>query len=870
MYQLSDIRKLFLDYFIKNNHELVKSYSLLPHNDNSLLFTNSGMVQFKNVFLGLEQKPFKTATTAQKCLRAGGKHNDLDNVGYTARHHTFFEMLGNFSFGDYFKEQAIFYAYDLIHNILGIPKDKLLVTVYHNDDEAANLWKKIAKFDDSKIIRIPTSDNFWSMGDVGPCGPCTEIFYDYGSSIKGGPPGSPEQDGDRFVEIWNLVFMQYNQLANGEQLKIAKPSIDTGMGLERITSVLQGVTDNYDIDIFKNIIDNIENLIKVKVTQQNKPSFKVIADHMRAAVFMISDGILPSNEGRGYVLRRIIRRAIRHGYLLNNKQPIFYNLVPVINNLMGEAYPEIKLAETLIINTLKSEEEKFGNTVVDGMKLLDESMSLVNNKIFPGEIAFKLYDTFGFPLDLTEDILRQSNIKVNVTEFNSYMQKQKEQSKKAWLGSGEIKDNEYWFNLANQLETKFIGYETLSGTSKPLKIVNQNLVEQSNLSAGEEGFLLLEETPFYAESGGQVGDIGIIKASGLEVEVLDTQKFAAKLIVHKIKVINGSLNLNQTLELLVNQQLRKQAAANHTATHLLFAAISKVMGVSVSQQGSLVTPYRLRSDIYINQPLSKQDIINIEHEVNSIILQNLPISVSFMPYEQAIESGAKFLLGEKYPEIVRVVRIGDEVQYSTELCGGTHVKYTGEIGILKILSESGIKAGVRRIEATTNLGVLNYMQDLENKLNDIYANANANSSSILVKINNLISENKSLKNEVMNLRNKSLLNSLEDNLQNINGVNFITLAVEQIVLNDLKDLQMNALNKFKPALLLFVNHQTNPDSFLISIDSEESKLNLTELLNNLKNSLQAKGGGNKSLIQGKLTNGNTEQLKQTIANWLNS
>ena len=698
---LTDVRKKFLEYFKKNNHQIVESSNLVPNNDPTLMFTNSGMVQFKNVFTGLEKKPFKTATTAQKCVRAGGKHNDLENVGYTPRHHTFFEMLGNFSFGDYFKEQAIIHAWNLLTKEFGLPKEKLLVTVYHEDKESFNLWKKIAGLSDDKIIKISTSDNFWSMGDTGPCGPCSEIFYDHGDKLKGGPPGSPDEDGDRFIEIWNLVFMQYEQISKEKRINLPKPSVDTGMGLERMTAVLQNTHDNYNIDHFKKIMRTSSEILKSPINDKTIASHRVIADHLRASSFLIAEGILPSNEGRGYVLRRIMRRGMRHSHTLGSKEPIFYKLFDVLLNEMKKSYPELSQGKDLIIETLKNEEEKFSSLLERGIKILDENLGKVKNKILPGDIVFKLYDTYGFPLDLTADILRAKNIKIDIKSFDKEMEKSKALARANWKGSGDKSLEEKWFKIREELNpTEFLGYEFNKAEGVVLKISKgKEFIKEAK--EGDDVQLITNQTPFYAESGGQVGDQGVIKTSTGKINVLDTQKKMGDLHVHVGKVSKGSIKVGDNVNLEIDVKRRKDAKAYHSATHLLHEALRRTLGKHVTQKGSLVSPEKLRFDFSHNKPIEKSEIVKIENLVNDMVSNSSDVKTRIMTPKEAVDNGALALFGEKYGDEVRVLSMGHENKkyFSTELCGGTHVANTAEIGKFKIINQSSIASGVRRVEA---------------------------------------------------------------------------------------------------------------------------------------------------------------------------
>ncbi|MAW16946.1 MAG: alanine--tRNA ligase [Pelagibacteraceae bacterium] len=698
---LTDIRAKFLNYFKNNDHKIVDSSNLVPNNDPTLMFTNSGMVQFKNVFTGLEKRPYKRATTSQKCVRAGGKHNDLENVGYTPRHHTFFEMLGNFSFGDYFKEQAIEHAWKLLTKDFELPKDKLSVTVFHEDDESFKLWKKIAGLSENKIIKISTSDNFWSMGDTGPCGPCSEIFYDHGEKLRGGPPGSPHQDGDRFIEIWNLVFMQYEQISKGKRIDLPKPSVDTGMGLERMTAVLQGTHDNYNIDHFKKIISASSEIIKTPINDKTIASHRVISDHLRASSFLIAEGILPSNEGRGYVLRRIMRRGMRHAHSLGSKSPVFYKLFDILLNEMNSSYPELATGKDLIVETLKNEEEKFSSLLERGMKILDENLDKVKNNTLPGVVAFKLYDTYGFPIDLTEDILRSKNIKVDNVAFEKEMEKSKTLARANWKGSGDKSVEEKWFKIREELSpTEFLGYEFNKAEGVVLKISKGNKFVDS-ASAGSDIEIITNQTPFYGESGGQVGDQGVIFKSDCRINITDTQKKMGDLFVHVGKIESGTLKIGQSVNLEINVENRNNSKANHSATHLLHESLRRTLGKHVTQKGSLVSPERLRFDFSHNKPIEKEEMVKINKVVNEIVDGSTEVQTRIMTPKEAIKLGALALFGEKYGEEVRVVFMGKESNgfFSIELCGGTHVKNTKEVGKFQVISQSSIASGVRRVEA---------------------------------------------------------------------------------------------------------------------------------------------------------------------------
>ena len=714
---LNEIRSTFLKYFEKNDHKIVESSNLVPNNDPTLMFANSGMVQFKNVFTGLEKRDYKRATTSQKCVRAGGKHNDLENVGYTPRHHTFFEMLGNFSFGDYFKEKAIFYAWDLITKDFGLDKNRLYFTVFSEDDEAFNLWKKITGFNDDRIIRIPTSDNFWSMGETGPCGPCSEIFYDHGDHLKGGLPGTKDQDGDRYIEIWNLVFMQYEQVSKEKRIDLPKPSVDTGMGLERIAALLQGTHDNYKTDHFIKLINSISETIKIKPSETNLSSFRVIADHLRASSFLLAEGVLPSNEGRGYVLRRIMRRGMRHCHLLGSKEPVFFNIFKTLMNEMSGNYPELMRAESLIKETLRMEEEKFLVLLDRGMKILNDEISNVDKKL-SGEVAFKLYDTYGFPLDLTEDILKNKSLTLDHKKFDDLMIKSKELAKKNWKGSGDSSVDEIWFGIKDKVgPTEFLGYEYEHAEAVIQKIVKNNK-EVEKLSDGDEGIIILNQTPFYGESGGQVGDSGTIKSGENIFEVNDVQKKLGNLFVHYGKMRNGNLKINENVELKIDVEKRNNVRAYHSATHLLHESLRRILGTHVTQKGSLVAPDRLRFDFSHMKPISSDELEKIDNSVNEVVQKKSEVITRIMTPKEGIEHGALALFGEKYGDEVRVVFMGDEGNkyFSTELCGGTHVRNTGDVGKFKIISQSAIASGVRRVEALRDKQLEEFLTNKEKQI----------------------------------------------------------------------------------------------------------------------------------------------------------
>ncbi len=758
---VNEIRSAFLDYFAKNGHEVVPSSPLVPRNDPTLMFTNAGMVPFKNVFTGLEKRDYVRATSSQKCVRAGGKHNDLDNVGYTARHHTFFEMLGNFSFGDYFKEHAIELAWNLITKEYGLPADKLLVTVYSEDEEAFNIWKKLTGFADEKIIRISTSDNFWAMGDTGPCGPCSEIFYDHGEHIWGGPPGSPEEDGDRFIEIWNLVFMQYEQMPE-KRIDLPRPSIDTGMGLERFAAIMQGVHNNYEIDLFKALISSSEHITGVAAEGNAQASHRVIADHLRSMAFLIADGVLPSNEGRGYVLRRIMRRAMRHANLLGAKEPVIFKMLPTLVREMGQAFPELPRAEKLIEETVQLEEKRFIKTLERGLGLLeDATSSLGTGDQLDGETAFKLYDTYGFPLDLTQDALRSREIAVDTDGFNSAMERQRAEARAAWSGSGDAATDAIWFSIKEKAgATEFLGYETEKAEGAVLSLVKDG-EEVTVLKQGEEGSLILNQTPFYGESGGQVGDCGSMIAEGVSLVVTNTHKKADGLFVHSVRVESGEVKVDDALELIVDHSRRSSIRSNHSATHLVHEALREVLGTHVAQKGSLVTPERLRFDFSHPKPVSADETAQVEALANEIVLQNAPVETSLMEVDEAIEAGAMALFGEKYGDEVRVVSMGTATagekagkSYSVELCGGTHVKRTGDIGLVTVVSEGAVAAGVRRIEALTGDEARKYLAEQDALMRETAGLLKVSAGDVPSRVAGLLDERKKLERELAEAKKK--------------------------------------------------------------------------------------------------------------------
>ncbi|NYJ09239.1 alanyl-tRNA synthetase [Rhizobium leguminosarum] len=795
---VNDIRSTFLDYFKKNGHEIVSSSPLVPRNDPTLMFTNAGMVQFKNVFTGLEKRPYSTATTSQKCVRAGGKHNDLDNVGYTARHLTFFEMLGNFSFGDYFKENAIELAWKLVTEGFDLPKHRLLVTVYSEDEEAATLWKKIAGFSDDKIIRIPTSDNFWQMGDTGPCGPCSEIFIDQGENVWGGPPGSPEEDGDRFLEFWNLVFMQFEQTEPGVRNPLPRPSIDTGMGLERMACILQGVQSVFDTDLFRTLIGAIEETMGAKA--KGSASHRVIADHLRSSAFLIADGVLPSNEGRGYVLRRIMRRAMRHAQLLGAKEPLMYKLLPTLVQEMGRAYPELVRAEALISETLKLEEGRFRKTLERGLSLLsDATTDLGKGDMLDGETAFKLYDTYGFPLDLTQDALRAREIGVDISGFTDAMQRQKAEARSHWAGSGEKATETIWFELREKHgATEFLGYDTETAEGVVQAIVKEGAAAEE-VKAGDKVQIVVNQTPFYGESGGQMGDTGVISSDHGRIEISDTQKKGEGLFVHSGVVVEGAFKSGDAVVLTVDHARRSRLRANHSATHLLHEALREVLGTHVAQKGSLVAPERLRFDVSHPKPMSAEELKIVEDMANEIVLQNSAVTTRLMSVDDAIEEGAMALFGEKYGDEVRVVSMGTGLHgaksnkpYSVELCGGTHVSATGQIGLIRVLGESAVGAGVRRIEAVTGESAREYLAEQDDRVKTLAASLKVQPSEVLSRVEALMDERRKLEKELADAKRKLAMGGGQggsaDAVREVAGVKFLGKSISGVDPKDLKGL----------------------------------------------------------------------------------
>ena len=861
---VNEIRSAFLGYFAREGHEIVPSSPLVPRNDPTLMFTNAGMVQFKNVFTGLEKRPYSRAVTAQKCVRAGGKHNDLDNVGYTARHHTFFEMLGNFSFGDYFKECAIELAWRLVTKEFGVPADRLLITVYIDDDDAFDLWRKISGLPDKKILRIAGDDNFWAMGETGPCGPCSEIFYDHGDHIWGGPPGSPEAEGDRFVEIWNLVFMQYEQLADGKRVDLPRPSIDTGMGLERMAAVLQGTHDNYKIDLFAALIEAVAEFTGVDVEGERKASHRVIADHVRASAFLIADGVLPSNEGRGYVLRRIMRRAMRHAELLGAKEPLMWRLVPVLAREMGQAYPELIRAEALVTETLKLEEIRFRRTLERGIALLEEaSKSLKKGDMFDGETAFTLYDTYGFPLDLTQDALKPRGIGVDIASFSDAMERQRAKARASWAGSGEAAAGEVWFALREKVgPTEFLGYETESAEGAVTAVLRDGK-EVSALKKGETGVVVLNQTPFYGESGGQVGDTGVMVADGIRFRVTDTQKYAGDVYAHIGTVEQGTVQAGAALGLEVDHVQRGSIRKNHSATHLLHEALRQVLGDHVAQKGSLVAPDRLRFDFSHPKAMSGEEIERVEDIANDMVLQNAPVITRLLSRDDAMASGARALFGEKYGDEVRVVAMGQDpstsaggntMGWSVELCGGTHVNRTGDIGLISVIAEGGVSAGVRRIEALTATAARHNANNLVQLAKTAASELRVPLEDLPARAGALVEERKRLERDLSEAKKKLALSGGasagergegSDGVRTIGDVKLIARAVEGIDLKDLRSLADDGKKKLGSGVVAIVGVTADGKAgIVVGVTNDlTARFSAVDLVRKAADVLGGKGGG---------------------------
>ena len=845
---VNQIRKTFLDYFAKQNHKVVPSSSLVPDNDPTLMFTNSGMVQFKNILAGNETRDYTRATTAQKSVRAGGKHNDLDSVGYDVRHHTFFEMLGNFSFGDYFKDYAIPYAWELLTKEFGLPKEKLAVTIYHNDDEAHDIWKKVSGLPEDRIIRIATKDNFWQMGDTGPCGPCSEIFYDHGPEVWGGLPGTPEEDGDRFIEIWNLVFDQFEDLPDGSRINLKRPSIDTGMGLERIAAILQGVHSNFETDMFQHLIKAIADIANTDPNGPLKASHNVVADHLRAISFLIADGVLPSNEGRGYVLRRIMRRAMRHAYLLGVKEPMIYKLLPTLQQEMGEAYPELYARENLIRETIAIEEERFGRTLDKGMKLLDDEVAkLSSGGKLSGETAFKLYDTYGFPLDLTQDALKAKNIEVDVEGFDACMEKQKAEARKNWAGSGDEGVAKVWYGIQDKCgASEFLGYSTLKADAEITALV-QDDKEVSEVTGGRFE-LVTNQTPFYGECGGQVGDIGAIKGKNFSAEVIDCKRKLNGIFVHICELKNGMVKVGDVANLAVNGENRARICANHSVTHLAHKALKQVLGDHVAQKGSMVEAERMRFDISHPKQITAEQLREVERIVNEQIRKDLTVSTVIMNKDEAVKTGAMALFDEKYAEDVRVVTMGDEAcPFSRELCGGTHVKHTGNIGYFHILSESAVAAGVRRLECVTGVGADEYVHHVEEKLHHVAASLKTNVNDLDNRIAGLLEERKKLENEIFNLK-KSLASGgnggAKDEVKTINGIKFIGKLVPDTHPKELKAFVDEMLQRMGSGVVVLASDKDGKASLVVGVSADlTAKYNAVDLVRTAAQVVGGNGGG---------------------------
>ncbi|MDR3523216.1 MAG: alanine--tRNA ligase [Acetobacteraceae bacterium] len=844
----NDIRATFLEYFARNGHTVVESSPLVPRNDPTLMFTNSGMVQFKNVFTGQERRPYSRATTAQKSVRAGGKHNDLDNVGYTARHHTFFEMLGNFSFGDYFKEQAITHAWTLLTKDFALPKDKLLVTVYHEDEDAADLWKRIAGLPDERIIRIKTSDNFWRMGDTGPCGPCSEIFYDHGPSIPGGPPGSPDEDGDRFIEIWNLVFMQYEEGPPGTRTPLPRPSIDTGMGLERFAAILQGKHDNYDTDTFRALIQASSEVVGQPADGKFKTSHRVVADHLRSTSFLMADGVLPSNEGRGYVLRRIMRRAMRHAHMMGARDPVMWRLVPALIRQMGAAYPELGRAESLITETLRLEETRFKAMLDRGLGLLsEETGKLGEGQALAGDVAFKLYDTFGFPLDLTQDALREQGRAVDVAGFEAAMADQRKRARAAWAGSGEAATEKLWFELKESVSTEFLGYATESAEAEILAVVQDGKIVDS-APVGASVAIVLNQTPFYGESGGQVGDHGVITGAGLRIAVSDTQKKLGDLFVHLGTVVEGEAKAGTAVVAVVDHARRTAIRAHHSATHLLHEALRRRMGNHVAQKGSLNAPDRLRFDVSQPTPIGREDIAWVEAEVNARIRENTEVTTRLMTPDQAVAEGAMALFGEKYGEEVRVVAMGagegNRGAYSIELCGGTHVKRTGDIGLFRIVAEAAVSAGVRRIEAVCGEAALAVVAENDARLADIAGLLKAQPSEFGDRITQLMADRRKLEQQVVELQKKLVTGASAAQDEEIGGVKLAARNLGDVPARDLKGLADAILKQLGSGVVALVSTAEGKASIVVGVSADMTgKISAVDLVRAASAAVGGKGGG---------------------------
>ena len=846
MTSVNQIRKTFLDYFAKNGHKVVPSSSLVPDNDPTLMFTNSGMVQFKNVLAGNETRDYTRATTAQKSVRAGGKHNDLDSVGYDVRHHTFFEMLGNFSFGDYFKDGAIPFAWELLTKDFGLPKDKLAVTIYYNDEDAYNLWKKVSGLPDDRIIRISTKDNFWQMGDTGPCGPCSEIFYDHGPEVWGGLPGTPEEDGDRFIEIWNLVFDQFEDLADGSRINLKRPGIDTGMGLERIAAILQGVHSNFDTDMFQHIIKAIADMANTDPNGPLKASHNVIADHLRSICFLIADGVLPSNEGRGYVLRRIMRRAMRHAYMLGVKDPMIYKLLPTLQKEMGEAYPELYARENLISETIKIEEERFGRTLDKGLKLLDEEIShLGRGDKLSGETAFKLYDTYGFPLDLTQDALKNKNIEVDTDGFDACMARQKEEARRNWAGSGDTAVEKVWYSVEDKVNpTEFLGYNVTKSDGEIVALIQDNK-EVNEVTSGKFE-LVANQTPFYGECGGQVGDTGLIVSKNFTARVIDTKRKLDKIFVHVCELEKGSVKIGDCANFEVDEENRKRICANHSVTHLAHKALKMILGDHVAQKGSMVEADRMRFDVSHPKQITAEQLRQVEDIVNEQIRNDLPVTTVIMNKEEAVKLGAMALFDEKYGDDVRVVTMGDEnAPFSRELCGGTHVCSTGNIGYFHIIGESAVAAGVRRLECLTGVGADSYVRETENKLHHVATTLKTNLNDLEARINSLLEERKKQEQEIFNLK-KALASgkSSSDETETVNGVKFVGKLVSGAHPKELKAFVDDIMQNLGSGIVVLCSDKDDKASVVVGVSKDlTAKYNAVDLVRAASAVVGGQGGG---------------------------
>lgn len=845
---LKDIRSTYLNFFAKHDHKIIPSSSLVPNNDPTLMFTNSGMVQFKNIFTGNETRDYTRATTSQKSVRAGGKHNDLDSVGYDVRHHTFFEMLGNFSFGDYFKEEAIAWAWELVTKEFCIPKDRLAVTVFHTDDVSRNIWRKISGLPEDRIIGISTKDNFWQMGDTGPCGYCSEIFFDHGPNVWGGLPGTPEEDGDRWIEIWNLVFDEFEDLPDGTRINLKQRCIDTGMGLERISAILQGVHSNYDIDLFRNLINDISKLTGADPEGPLKSSFNVIADHLRAMSFLIADGVLPTNEGRGYVLRRIMRRAMRHVQMLGIKDPMIYKLLPSLQREMGEAYPELYRAEALISETIKTEETRFIKTLDKGLRILDEeTANLKEGDELNGATAFKLYDTYGFPLDLTQDALRSKNITVDTKGFDAAMEKQKAEARKNWAGSGDTGTEKIWFEIQDKIgATEFLGYNTLKADGQVTALVKDN--QTLNAVSGGEFYLIANQSPFYGEMGGQCGDIGIIYNENASVQVTDTKKKLDGITVHICKLLKGTVKVGDLLTFQVAEANRCDICANHSVTHLAHKALRDVLGAHVTQKGSFVNADRMRFDISHPKQITAEELRQVENIVNDAIRKNYQVTTTLMSPDEAIKLGAMALFGEKYGEEVRVVSMGDEANvFSRELCGGTHVKSTGNIGYFNIVSESAVAAGVRRLECVTGRGAEKFVQDIEDNLHKVSNILKTNPNDLEKRIHQLIEEKKKLENDLLEVKKRFASNKAADNRNNfelVNGVKFVGRAVPDTHPKELKAFIDEITPQLGSGIVVLASNKDEKASIVVGVTSDlTDKYSAVDLVRIAAKAVGGQGGG---------------------------